>query len=124
MADFVTVVRHHVTVPQASVVQNSWLGRPIRLGPDGDGVVELALYLNETCGPAISRRAVGFQAIAGEVTFDAIYAPSVSDNETLVDARFEGVQLNDGIDPAENRATLDGWIRFYHNRGRPAQRFP
>ena len=113
-----------VTVPQASEVQGSWLGRPIQLGPDGDGVVEVALYLNETCGPAISRRAVGFQAVSGQVTFDSIYAPEVSADETLVDARFEDVQLNDGIRPEENRASLSGWVRFFHNRGRPAQRFP
>jgi hypothetical protein len=117
-----------IQVLGASTVQAELLGSPIDLGADdGDPRVIMTLYLNETCPVILERpenRSVAYTAVAGALTFDAIYAPEASGSDKEIAARFDDVLLVDAHDPDNLRAVASGELQFLHVRGRPAQAFP
>jgi len=98
------------------------LGEPIDLS--NEDLVEVNLYMNESCGPAFSRRPVNFRAYEGVVVFDRVYARDVDADDTEIAGTLMDVRLRADGAPGVEEAALSGWFRFFFNRGRPAQRFP
>lgn len=95
-----------------------------------DAVVSLSLYLHDTC--YLQNGAL--YSIDGTITFDHLF--SGNPNETvgerrLTQAKFENVRF---ADPRDSNADgsfdesvvsrVNGWFRFYFQRGQPAQPFP
>lgn len=112
-----------VLIKDADMVKRDLLGTPIELTEDG--LVQMSLYLNDSCPPSISRGPVNFRSVAGSITFQNIYAPNVDSGDVETAARFENVLLvEDADNVAAGQAFLSGHFRFLYNRGRPAQRFP
>jgi hypothetical protein len=109
---------------------SSMLGTPILLGP---GVVRplvtMTLYLGASC-PSGRPNADYFivpatlGAVAGQITFDAVYAPGIAGSGLEFAAHFEGVRFESVDTPEERNAMLDGNFSFFYQRGRPAQHFP
>lgn len=108
------------------------LGVPIDLAdpimspprPHADApLVAMNLYLNRRCPIDRSILGVNYEAVEGQITFDAIYSPRV-DNSLEIAAHFTDVLFVDRSSPMERRAVLSGDFTFLFNRGRPAQRFP
>ncbi len=111
-----------ITVRDTEEVSQDWLGRPIAVVEGG--LVEVSLYLNETCGPSFGRRPVNFRANRGQVIFEHIYAPTLDAEDVRLVGSLEEVGLSGGDGTEEGEAEISAWFRFYFNRGRPAQRFP
>ncbi|MCA9617228.1 MAG: hypothetical protein H6722_23780 [Sandaracinus sp.] len=98
------------------------LGTPVEVGPEGD--VRMTFHYNHTCGFDRDRSATVLTAVEGTITFDALWAPEVDGDQLESSASFSGVRFVDLARPDERFAVLDGWFRFFFNRGRPAQRYP
>jgi hypothetical protein len=111
-------------VRDPSEVRNEWPSVPIEVTGDARDLVQVSFYLNESCRPSRSSAPVHLEAIAGTITFTAIYAPEVSDDDVETNARFDALRFVDPSDPDTNSAELSGEFRFLFTRGRPAQRFP
>ncbi|MCA9581607.1 MAG: hypothetical protein KC416_07410 [Myxococcales bacterium] len=125
-----------VLLRDASDLHRNHLGEAIDLAEEaskpGGGAVAFTLYLNETCPVVRTDVPAVFQAVSGTITFEAVYAPAVSEG-TRIEASFEDLVLYDvpfGADVGEEpgvpdrSATLEGDFGFFYSRGRPAQRFP
>lgn len=124
VADGVTIYVRDID----EIAQNR-LGLPVPVGAESDALVQVVLYLNETCPSGFPRqserrRPVIMEAVGGTVTFDAVYAPNVDPAATLTEARLEGLTFVDPAEPDERSAIIDGWFSFFYQRGSPAQRFP
>lgn len=111
-------------VRDPSQIRNELLNTPIAITGDSRDLVQASFFLNESCPPSRSRAPVHFQAIAGTITFSAIYAPEVNEDDVETQARFEALRFVDPTDPDTSSAELSGYFRFLFTRGRPAQRFP
>lgn len=107
---------------------NAMLDTPIDLASTGTRPeVDMTLYLNDTCPIVIgdaSKLPVSYGAVAGTITFSAIYAPEADGSGKETAATFDSVELVDPNAPDERHATLSGDFRFIFSRGRPAQPFP
>jgi len=121
-----------VSVRAASEVA-AILGTPIaledplelpRAQPDERPLVAMSVYLNRTCPIGAHRFPVAYQAVTGEITFTAIYAPELPGSALEVTAAFSDVRFVDPSTPETRYAILSGNFSFIFNRGRPAQRFP
>ena len=95
-----------------------------RTPPADRPLVAMSVYLNRTC--PIDRRAipVAYEAVSGDITFTAIYAPELPSTGLEISGSFSDVRFEDPSDPNNRNATLSGHFTFIFNRGRPAQRFP
>lgn len=117
-----------VLVRDVNEVRRDRVGLPIPVDPDETGLVQLVLYLNESCPsgfPSMLRtRPFVLEAYEGTITFDAIYAPEIDPGATLMEARLEDVVFLDPAEPDERRAVMSGSFSFFYQRGGPAQRFP
>jgi hypothetical protein len=113
-----------ILVREPGQVRTDLLGRPIEVTRERDAVVRMAFYLNETCEIDRDRVPVHYEAEAGTITFDNLYAPDITENDVETDAHFEDVSFVDPNDPDTRNAQLSGNFRFLFNRGRPAQRYP
>lgn len=118
-----------IHIADLNEIKQSRLGLPIPLRDGSDALVQIVLYLNETCPSGFPRqserrRPMILEASGGTITFDAIYAPDVDPGATLTEARLEGVTFVDPAEPDERNAVVDGWFSFFYQRGSPAQRFP
>jgi hypothetical protein len=111
-------------VRDPSQVRNESLNVPISITGDARDLVQASFFLNETCPPSRSSAPVHFQAISGTITFSAIYAPEVNEDDVETNARFDALRFVDPADPDTSSAELSGFFRFLFTRGRPAQRFP
>lgn len=111
------------TVADAARVKQEFLNVPITLGDqNADLPVRAVFYANETCKVERRETPVVYNAVEGSITFEAIYAPRISE-DTRTTARFEG-RFVDTESPEERYAELSGYFSFLYTRGRPAQRFP
>jgi hypothetical protein len=133
-----------VSIRDLQSIRSDSLGQPVPVGiPPGiklagggtfagnrDAVVSLSLYLHDTC--YLQNGAL--YSIGGEITFTHLF--SGNPNETvgeqrLTDAKFDNVQFadprdagSDGTFAASVVSPVNGWFRFYFQRGQPAQPFP
>ncbi|MCU0658649.1 MAG: hypothetical protein MUF64_26350 [Polyangiaceae bacterium] len=132
-----------ILVNDTARVRNS-LGGPLRVGlppavrppgvdivPDPDPpVVQLSLYLHETC----HGQNITLHALRGTITFRRLFSGDPTEDnadERLSEAEFD-VEVGDPRDqppqggevPPERRSRLRGWFRFFFERGQPAQPFP
>jgi hypothetical protein len=114
-----------VYVRDVNRIERELLGTPIPLVENG--LVELTLYLNQTCDagfPSEHWQIPGIlAAVSGEIVFDAVYAPDV-DPSPQITARFDDVLFADPEWPERRFARMSGEFTFFYQRGRPAQRFP
>jgi hypothetical protein len=87
----------------------------------------MTLYMNQTCQAGFPREfwtVPGvLEAYAGDIVFDAIYAPEIDPDSTEIAARFTHVQFG-APGRTDRRATMSGEFSFFYQRGRPAQPFP
>lgn len=114
-------------VDDTNMVSRALLGVPIAVSSDIDSIVQMTVYLNQTCDSGYPRNFWNvptiFEAQSGTITFDAIYAPDVDHLATEISAHFENVVFADPGQPGR-AVTLSGEFSFQHQRGRPAQPFP
>lgn len=120
-----------VTVLDAAAVKDQLAGTEEGAGvsfdlgaPEEERLVNMSLYMNETCPFKEDRESVVYEARSGSITFLSIYAPKSEHSGVEIWAELSGVRLDDASRPEERYATIDGYFRFLFNRGRPAQRFP
>jgi hypothetical protein len=113
-----------ISVLDVEQLKQNHLGEPIELGTGPDSLATLSFYLNETCDVRFDRPPVNYVAHSGTITFSAIYAPQVAEDEVQIEGSFSGVEVHDGADPDERHAVVEGEFDFLFNRGRPVQRFP
>lgn len=113
-----------VLVRDAKQVRSEWIGIPIELTGDSEALVQMNFYLDETCPPDRRTGPVNYEAVAGFIVFENIYAPTLTEDDVETAARFDDVSFVDPERPEERHARLSGRFRFLHTRGRPAQRFP
>lgn len=113
-------------VRDATMVRETLLDEPLPIEDRADALVQMSVYLNDSCPTDFTGndRPVMLPAIEGTITFSAIFAPEADGDAREIEAVFEGAVLEDPATPDERRATLDGFFRFVFNRGRPAQRYP
>lgn len=116
-----------IHVRDVNEVFNARLGLPITIEDDYRALVQVVLYLNETCKTGFPdefrSQPLSLAARGGTITFRAIYAPDIEPGATLTEATFEDVEFYDRDSP-ERSATLTGDFSFFYQRGSPAQRFP
>ncbi|MBE7484441.1 MAG: hypothetical protein HS104_31300 [Polyangiaceae bacterium] len=103
-------------------------GVPIKLDPEPP-FVHLSLYLHDTCHEQNGT----LYSMSGSITFDALFSGDPneeSSDDRLTEARFSAsfadprhVLPSGDIDP-ERTSQVEGWFRFYFQRGQPAQPFP
>ncbi len=117
-----------IQVLDVNEVKRQRIGLPIPLTGEDAALVQIIFYLNETCPAGFPnehrRRAVVMEAVAGTITFDAIYAPDIEAGATGIEAELTDVRFIDPATPDERNATLSGSFSFFYQRGAPAQRFP
>lgn len=112
-----------VLVQDAALVKRTALGQWLLVGGDEQPVVDLTLYLNESCPAERDKTPVTLSAVAGMIRFDAIYAPKVNKDSVRITAEFQQVRFEDPRNE-QRWALLDGNFDFLYVRGSPAQRFP
>lgn len=115
-----------ITIDDVNEIERSMIGVPIPIGAGSDALVQLTLYLNQTCRsgndeetqiPSI------MEAYGGTITFTEIYAPDVDGSSTQTTATFQDVVLDDPRRD-DRSGLLSGEFSFSYQRGRPAQPFP
>jgi hypothetical protein len=119
-----------IFVRSVDEIQNALIGVPIPLGPAEERpLVTMTLYLGASCPSGrpnsdyfIVPATLG--AVAGTITFDAVYAPNIAGSGLEFAAHFDGVRFESVDTPEDRHAELDGQFSFFYQRGRPAQRFP
>jgi len=110
-------------VQDPSLIKQELLGVPIDISGLAP-MVSMSLYLNDTCPVEFTRIPVNYESVSGSVTFQAIYAPDVDENDLRITASWTGVRFEADARSGEHNADLDGALDFVFNRGRPAQRYP
>lgn len=113
-----------VLVLDAKTVRADLIGVPIELTGEADALVQMNVFLNDTCPTGRGDAPVNYEAVNGSIVFQNIYAPELTEDDVETAARFDDVLFVDPDDPEVRNAVLSGEFRFLHNRGRPAQRFP
>lgn len=113
-----------ILVSDAERVRATLIGVPIELTGNAEALVQMNVYLNETCPVDRTTGPVSYEAVSGFLIFENIYAPTLTEDDVEVAARFSDVLFVDPRSPGRRNATLSGNFRFLHNRGRPSQRFP
>ena len=104
-----------------TVLEAGRLGTPIPLSEEAGAPVRVNLYLNKRCEVYREGAPVNYIAVEGEITFDAMYAPDLDENELAITGRFENVRFEDTSRPEERFAIFSAEFDFLFNRGRPAQ---
>lgn len=93
--------------------------------------VQVTLYLHESC----HGQNVALHAVEGKIRFVKLFSGDRNEEDAddrLTEAYLTNVLVGDpreqppegGPIPAEKLSRLDGWFRFYFERGQPAQPFP
>ncbi|MEM6961658.1 MAG: hypothetical protein AAF355_09485 [Myxococcota bacterium] len=112
-----------ISILDREEVFEQFLMQPIPITSEFMAPVRMALYLNRRCPYRSDRLPVIYEAVSGEITFDAIYAPGEGSGDRI-EGSFTNVRLTDLREPEERFAVIDGDFSFVYARGRPAQRFP
>ena len=110
-------------VEDAARVQRELLKQDIQIGDDAAPVIDLTLYLNESCPAERDKTPVALSAVRGTVRFLDIYAPRASKKRVRIAAELTNVRFEDPRNPAR-WAELSGQFDFLYTRGSPAQLFP
>jgi hypothetical protein len=92
--------------------------------------VHLSLYLHDSCHEQIG----ALYSMSGTITFKSLFSGDPNEDnaeDRLTDAKFSGITFADprqmsstGEVAPEKTSLVDGWFRFYFERGQPAQPFP
>jgi hypothetical protein len=133
-----------VHVPDIATIRGESIGQPVAVGlpsgiapigvelpvvADGSEPVSLGLYLHATCHAQNGT----VYALAGSITFQALFSgdPNEADgDDRLTEAEFDATFADprdvatDGSVGAERSSRVQGYFRFYFQRGQPAQPFP
>lgn len=104
-------------------IKQELLGVPLDLS-ELTPMVSMSLYLNDTCPVEFDRIPVNYESVSGTVTFQAMYAPELDDDDLRITASWTGVRLEADARSGDHYAEIDGALNFVFNRGRPAQRYP
>jgi len=110
-------------VQEPTRIKQELLGVPIDLS-EVTPMVSMSLYLNDTCPVEFTRIPVNYESVSGTVTFQAMYAPELDDNDLRITASWTGVRFEADARSGVHNADIDGALDFVFNRGRPAQRYP
>lgn len=103
-------------------------GTPIVADPD-PAIVHLTLYLHRAC----HAQNAALYSLAGNITFHAIFNGDPNEtnaDEKLTDAEFTDITVGDprnrvqGSDQVQDTSHIAGRLKFYFQRGQPAQPFP
>lgn len=103
-------------------------GVPVERNPDPPQV-SLSLYLHDSCHTTNG----ALYSIGGTITFDSLFSGNLNENDAddrLTEAVFEidfadpRDQLVSGEYPPGRVSRVNGWFRFFFQRGQPAQPFP
>ena len=109
-------------VEDAALVQSK-LEHDIEIGRDTPPVIDVTLYLNESCPSERDKTPVALSAVRGTIRFHDIYAPRVSKEKVRIAAELTNVRFEDPRNPAR-WAELNGQFDFLYTRGSPGQLFP
>lgn len=137
-ADGVQILVNDTAKVRSKLLQPLKVGLPAAVRPPGvpivpdpdPALVQLAIYLHETC----HGQNVVLHAVSGTITFEHLFSGDRNEEDAddrLTQASFE-VDVADpreqppegGEVPPEKRSRLKGRFRFYFERGQPAQPFP
>jgi len=129
----------NVLISDLQAVRNGQLGQTIRVGrPPGivntfeadPSPVTLILYLHDTCHEQNGT----LYSVGGTITFSSLFSgdPNEDDaDDRLTEAEFSVEFVNPGdygalvLGDGEVRTSIvEGWFRFFFQRGQPAQPFP
>lgn len=117
-----------IHVRDVNEVRRQRIGLPIPVDATADSLVQVVLYLNETCKTGFPDEfnilPLTMEAVSGTITFDSIYAPDLDAGATGIEAELADLRFEDAERPDERNATMNGWFSFFYQRGSPAQRFP
>jgi hypothetical protein len=117
----------HIFVSDPDEVALSRLGWPLEVSEAPDAEVQMVLNLMGRCDAGFPTdfftRPWSYPGVGGTIVFDAIYAPEVDPDATLIDATLD-VRFEDPADPENRNGRLQGGFRFFFQRGGPAQPFP
>jgi hypothetical protein len=113
-----------VLIKDAALLKREYLGVAIDLSDGGAPGVEATAYFNDTCPPARDKVPVVLKAVAGTISFQAIYAATVDEDDVRIAAKLMDVRFEDVEDPEARWAELSGFFDFLYVRGSPAQPFP
>lgn len=113
-----------VLIKDAALLKRDYLGTAIDLADGGAPGVSATAYFNETCPSRRDKVPAILKAVSGTITFAAVYAPKVNEDDVRITARLEQARFEDGEDPEARWAELTGEFDFLYVRGSPAQHFP
>jgi len=104
-------------------------GMPLKLNPNPPNV-SLALYLHDTCHPQNG----AIYSVAGKIRFTNLFSGDPNEtnsDDRLTFAEFTDIQFADPRDMSSDYSyspnvvsKVEGWFKFYFQRGQPAQPFP
>lgn len=144
VSDGVSILVEDVHKIRGDGDNQSQLGLPLRVGlpPDvtppgtppsidrSPPTVHMTLYLHRTCHAQVA----ALYAVDGYIVFDHLFngdPNETSADERLTEAHFDVVVTDPrkqppggGPIPREDLSHIQGWFRFYFERGQPAQPFP
>ncbi len=113
-----------VLIKDAALLKRDYLGTAIDLADGGAPGVSATAYFNETCPSRRDKVPAILKAVSGTITFAAVYAPKVNEDDVRITAKLEQARFEDGEDPEARWAELTGDFDFLYVRGSPAQHFP
>lgn len=134
LVDDIDQVRQHITAQPGVPLR---VAQPPSIVPPGFPVVpdpnpaliHLTLYLHRSCHAQNS----ALYSVDGDITFRALFNGNLNETnaaEKLIDADFSDISVADPRDHAagdsapQNLSHLNGFFKFYFQRGQPAQPFP
>jgi hypothetical protein len=134
LIDDIDQVRQHIAaqpgVPLRVAQPPSIVPPGFPVVPDPNpALVHLTLYLHRSCHAQNS----ALYSIDGDITFRALFNGNLNETnaaEKLTDADFSDISVADPRDRAAGTSTpqnvshLNGFLKFYFQRGQPAQPFP
>ncbi|MBX7192635.1 MAG: hypothetical protein K1X94_11285 [Sandaracinaceae bacterium] len=120
-----------VSVYDVDEVARAHLEEPLPLTPIDETrtrLVDVTFYAGQSCDsgyPDEFWRTPGLlHAVSGTITFHALHAPDLDGADTEISAELTDVQFEASGAAADKHAHLDGWFRFFYQRGAPSQSFP
>ncbi len=134
-SDGLTVLVNDLTELRQSLGTDVEVGLPAGVSPPGQPVTgkpspkaSLSLYLHQTCHEGNG----AIYSVAGTINFSSLFSGDENEQNSdkrLTDAHFSADfadprDLVDATDPAAVTSHVDGWFRFFFQRGQPAQPFP
>jgi len=134
LVDDIQKVRDHIAtqpnVPLRVAQPPSIVPPGFPIVPDPDpAIVHVTLYLHRACHAQNS----ALYSVDGHIVFHSIFDGDINETsaaQKLTDAEFNDISVGDprdrlpGTDTIPNTSLIQGFFRFYFQRGQPAQPFP